>query len=221
VPSAHSHAGCATLPTTPASLPTRTETARAKAPTPIDERRKVRHAPCWCRCYAQLFPHRRQVVINNPVSRRLSMKLRDQIDAHRYLYLTAIAEPEDNALLLRIEEARSESPAEDLTINGTTISGLRNIESTESCSSYEIRFDWYVSYAVRNEAFTSIDEYERHDGRLFCIYTRSRFLDFVKSSTFASDDYPGKFTHYGFNCLNHIVDVASCDPPSITMVRGG
>ena len=149
------------------------------------------------------------------------MKLRDQIDGHRYLYLTAITEPEDNVLLLRIEEARVGSPAEDLTINGKTISGLQNIESSESCAAYEIRFDTYVSYSVRNESFTSIDEYEQHDGRLFCIYTQSRFLDYVKSSTFASDDYPGSFTHYGFNCLNHIVDVASCDPPSIEMVRGG
>ena len=104
------------------------------------------------------------------------MKLRDQIDGHRYLYLNAITEPEDNALLLLIEEARADSPAEDLTINGKTISGLRNIESNESCAAYEIRFDTYVSYSVRNECFTSMDEYEQHDGRLFCVYTRSRFF---------------------------------------------
>ena len=149
------------------------------------------------------------------------MKLRPQINEHRYLDLTAITEHEENALLLRIEEARAERPADDVTINGHTITDLTAIETTDSCAAYDIRFDTYISYAVRNESYVSADAYEQHDTGLFCVYTRSHFLDFIKSSTFATNDYPGAFIHYGFHCLNHIVDVAACDPPSIVMVRGG
>ncbi|TCP69727.1 hypothetical protein EDD57_10642 [Baia soyae] len=30
--------------------------------------------------------------------------------------------------------------------------------------------------------------------------------DFISVHTFASNDYPGPFLHYGFICLNHIIN---------------
>ena len=70
-----------------------------------------------------------------------------------------------------------------------------------------------------NESYTYLDKEEEFEGRLACIYTKSRFLDYVRISTLASDEYPGPFKHYGFNCLNHIVDIVSADPPKIVELR--
>lgn len=63
------------------------------------------------------------------------------------------------------------------------------------------------------------DEAEEFTGRQFCVYSKSRFLDYVRGATLASDDYPGKLSHYGINCLNHIVDVISIEEPLIDILR--
>jgi hypothetical protein len=65
------------------------------------------------------------------------------------------------------------------------------------------------------------DESEEHTGRVFCVYSKSKFLDFVKAGTIASDDQPGPYKHYGIVCLDHIVDVASVQKPEIRVLRQG
>jgi hypothetical protein len=145
------------------------------------------------------------------------MNLIEQIDRHTYLYLTDIGEPKDNVLRLVIEEARASGELEDIKIADVTLPDVRSIVSDESCHAYEILFGSYVAYAVRNESYGVPDESEEFTGRRFCVYSKSRFLDYVRLATFASDDYPGKLNHYGINCLNHIVDVVSIEEPRISI----
>ena len=40
------------------------------------------------------------------------------------------------------------------------------------------------------------------------------------SMSLATSEYPGPFKHYGFNYLNHIVDVISTEEPSIKLISG-
>jgi hypothetical protein len=143
----------------------------------------------------------------------------DQIDKHKWLYLTAIGEPEDNVLRLVIEEARSDENPQTTKIGSLDLGETSGIVSDARCFAYELVFGRYVAYSVRDESFTQVDEEEVHTGRLACVYSKSKFLDYVRSSTFASDEYPGPITHYGFNCLNHIVDVAALGKPTITVIR--
>ena len=53
------------------------------------------------------------------------------------------------------------------------------------------------------------------------IYTKSRYLDFIKEHTLADqicgDVYP-PFRHYGIVCLNHIIDIVSIDTPKVTEI---
>jgi hypothetical protein len=142
-----------------------------------------------------------------------------EIDKHKWLYLTSISEPEDNVLRLVIEQAQPDGPPEGTAADRTEAAQYAAIVSDERTSAYEIIFARYVAYSVRNEAYTQLDEYEVHTGRSACVYSKSKFLDYVRASTFASDDYPGPITHYGFNCLNHIVDVAALDKPTIRAIR--
>jgi hypothetical protein len=147
------------------------------------------------------------------------MNLIQLIDQHRYLYLTEICEPEDNVLKLMLAEAKVSGSRENIRMGGMEIKDIGPIVVAEDSSIYEIIFDQYIAYSVRNEAYTYLDKEEEFEGRLACIYTKSRFLDYVSVSTFASDDYPGTFKHYGFNCLNHIIDIVSTSPPKIVELR--
>ncbi len=146
------------------------------------------------------------------------MNLIEQINNHKYLYLTEIGEPEDNVLRLVIEQATTSGEERDLTIGETTISGLQDIVSDERCFVYEIIFESYIIYSVLNESFAQVDASEIYTGNLIRIYSKSNFLDHLKLATFATEDYPGKFEHYEIVALNHVVEIASVDPPLISIL---
>jgi hypothetical protein len=147
------------------------------------------------------------------------MNFFELINQHRYLYLTGVCEPKDNALKLVIAEAKVSDSRETIRIGSLELEDAATIDVADDSSIYEIVFDEYIAFSVRNESYSQIDKEEEFEGRLACIYTKSKFLDYVRSSTFASDDYPGPFKHYGFNCLNHIVDIVSATPPKIVELR--
>ena len=147
------------------------------------------------------------------------MDLLELINQHRYLYLIEICEPEDNVLKLTLAEAKVSGLRENIRVGSLEIEDAGHIVVADDSSIYEMIFDQYVAYSVRNESYTQIDKEEEFEGRLACIYRKSKFLDYVRTSTFACDDYPGPFKHYGFNCLNHIVDIASVSPPKMHELR--
>ena len=145
--------------------------------------------------------------------------LSDEINHCRYLYLSQISEPRDNSLRVLIEEARASGIPEEIVIAGVPISGTQSVISDPTCAAFELFWDTYIAYSVRNESFVSSNDYERFEGRLFCVYSVSHYLDYISKDTFAAPDYPGSFQHYGINCLNHIVDVVSVNAPQISKVR--
>lgn len=63
------------------------------------------------------------------------------------------------------------------------------------------------------------DHSEKFEGRLFRIYAESKFLSYIAAGTIATHDYPGPFKHYGIVCVNHVIEVASTEPPTITLLR--
>ena len=146
--------------------------------------------------------------------------MREVIDACKWIFLREIGESEENALRLIIEEAKSDGPPEDIEIlPGKVISGTRAIESDTTCRAFDLVWPSYVSYSVRNESFCTLDKEEVWEGRLFCLYSKSHFLDYVARATFASTDYPGPLRHWGINCLNHIVDVVSIAEPQVRELK--
>jgi hypothetical protein len=145
------------------------------------------------------------------------MDLFDAINSHRYLYLLQLDEPQDNVLRLVVAEGRtltSEKPSGSLPV-----SSVAPIVADEQSAKYELLFESYVAYSVRNESFTVIDNEERFEGGLFRIYTVSPFLQYVGAATIASPDFGGPYRHYGLLCLNHIVDIASAEKPRIRVLQ--
>ncbi len=146
------------------------------------------------------------------------MDLIEQINAHNCLFLVHIEEPEDNLLRFVIEEGRPSDIIED--IEGGKIKGVQAVISADECAAYDVVFDDYIVYSIRNESYTYHDDYEIYTGQLFRIYEQSHFLDYLRKATFANKNYPGSFKHYGFVCTGHIIDVASVSAPIIKQIRG-
>ena len=118
-----------------------------------------------------------------------------------YIYLEEILEPKEHSLRL--------------LINRTTF----NID----LPMVQLEFESFISYSVIDECFSySIDNYEISKGELFRIYTKSRYLDFIKIATNEREDIcPSEnYIHYQFPCLNNTIDVISCEEPKITVVTG-
>jgi hypothetical protein len=91
------------------------------------------------------------------------------------------------------------------------------IEHVKGCKIFTLQWRSYIAYSVRNESFTTADNYEIFEGRNFVKYSKSRYLDFVRDATFADDGFPGPMTHWGIFCLNHIIDVVACHPPEVSI----
>lgn len=115
----------------------------------------------------------------------------EELDSCRYLSLADIGEPEENSLRLVLEEALVLDKEESLEINGVVLTGVRPIEVTEDSRRFEVIFDTYISYAVRNESYCHWDESEEWEGERLRAYSKSKFLDFVAAGTFADEHYPG------------------------------
>ncbi|WP_342578552.1 hypothetical protein [Psychrobacillus sp. FSL K6-2843] len=123
-----------------------------------------------------------------------------------------------NSLRLFFERRKVIETEEKYVIGDVSIEGFP-VTTDESLPIIQIHFENYISYSVTNESFTQWDEYEEFEGKAFRVYSKSHFLDFVQSHTFASKDYPGPFKHYGMICIDHIVNIASTSIPIITEVE--
>jgi len=92
------------------------------------------------------------------------------------------------------------------------------VEAADPNREFEIRWPSYISYAVRSEHYCQWDSEETWTGKhVFRFYTKSKFLDFVASATFAVGDFRGPFKHFQVQSLYQIIDIASCDEPSVTV----
>ncbi|WP_338749278.1 hypothetical protein [Bacillus sp. FJAT-52991] len=136
-----------------------------------------------------------------------------------YIYLNSIFESEDNTLIVDIDRCKNNRIVIDEKTEEGTFSSYASIDVDDTLPTIRLKFDWYIAYSVRNESFTVMDEHEVYKGTAFSLYSKSRYLDFIEVGTIADDIYPGPFKHYGINALNHIIDVVSTEPPSISIIQ--
>ena len=142
----------------------------------------------------------------------------EELDSCGYLYLEALSEPHANGLRIVLSEGIVSDRTETLTIGDAEIPDVRPVEVTDASRWFEVVWDTYISYSVRNESYCSWDKAEEWSGNAFRTYSKSTFLEFVSTGTCASNDYPGPFVHYEILCSDHIIDVASEHPPSVRRV---
>ncbi len=150
----------------------------------------------------------------------------EELNKHKYLDILEIGETDEWNFRLVIAEAGTFENSPAVTPEEEPNDKIRKllnegkpIEVTESSKLYEIVFSDYITYSVTNESYANAGETEEYEGKLARIYSKSAFLDYVANNTFVTSDYPGPFKHYGFCCLNHIIDVASVEPPKVKVIN--
>lgn len=82
-------------------------------------------------------------------------------------------------------------------------------------NTYEIYFDNYVMYQVRNESFAAFDKEEIRKGNRIIIFEKSKLVDYMKQVIWADENYLGEYTHYGIYTENQIIDVISQIEPKV------
>jgi len=134
------------------------------------------------------------------------------------IFYVGHTEPSVNSLRLFFCRSRTSDNPEPLLIGDKSFGDSYSIDIDVNKPVIQIDFDSYIGYSILNESFTVWDEYEEFAGKIFRIYTKSRYLDFISKGTFASEDFPGPYKHYGVSCLDHIVDVVSVSEPTVKEV---
>lgn len=147
------------------------------------------------------------------------MDFKDLMEWKGYIYLNQLFEPEETSLQILIDRCKVSNEREDLNLGDNILIDSYSIDVDEDSPIIQMDFESYVAYSVINESFTIMDEYEESQGELFRIFTKSRYLDFVKLGTIAEAIFPDeKFLHFQIPCLNHIIDVISFENPTISEV---
>ncbi len=85
---------------------------------------------------------------------------------------------------------------------------------------FEIVFEDYIIYQVRNESYVSYDDTEKRLGNYLVQFENSHFLDYVFTAIDAcrlknGSFYPAPWKHYGICTQNHIVDVIAYGEPKV------
>lgn len=60
-----------------------------------------------------------------------------------------------------------------------------------------------------------MNDYDVYEGRKVREYSKSRYLEYVKNDTIATDVWPGKIRHFGFCCEWEVIDIVSMTEPLI------
>ncbi|QHE52769.1 hypothetical protein [Pontibacillus sp. HMF3514] len=145
------------------------------------------------------------------------MKYHDLLNI-RNIDLIGNTEPHVNSLRLFFERRKVSVTSEILELGDTSFEA-KPLVTNNQLPIIQIDFEDYISYSITNESFTTWKEYENFEGNAFRIYSNSHFLDYVKAHTFASEDYPGPFKHFGMSCVDHVINVVSSSNPIITEVK--
>lgn len=138
-----------------------------------------------------------------------------------YLFLREASEPIEGCLRLVIEEDVVSPDATAIEVCGVSLGSGNKVTSGENTHLYEVCWDSYVAYSVLNESYAlSGDESEEFElGNRVRVYSKSNFLEYVRKSTFVSDEYPGPLQHIEITCAWHIIDVISTALPTMKTLQ--
>jgi hypothetical protein len=141
----------------------------------------------------------------------------------KYLFLRDISEPEENSLRLVVEEAIADHTQTISTPDPTSpfaeiLKGASPVKAVEGCRRFELQWSRYVAYLVTEETVGSGGSYEdeAYTGKLFREYTKSHFLDLLARDTGGHFE---PILHYKLICQNHLIDVASYNPPEVRLLK--
>jgi len=145
----------------------------------------------------------------------------EAINKHGGVYLTKITEFNANSLLLEVRKSVISDRDVDVHVGDNILSQCKEVTIDANGTFFTISFNNYVSYHLINESYANSDpleEYDAGDFGTFCVFHKSRYMEFILKDTFANDMYPGELKHYGLFAANHIVHVISTHEPKIIIL---
>jgi len=140
----------------------------------------------------------------------------DEINNSKHLYFIDLSEPEVNRLSIAVKEATISEQEEDIIIQNKNIGPAKRILFDGPGKVYEFYFQTYAAYCIINESFSMFQDHEERIGRVFCIYSKSNYLDYIRNSTIVEYIRDGDLKHYAINCLDHTIYIASMVEPIVT-----
>ncbi len=136
-------------------------------------------------------------------------------NGHRSLFVAALWEPRDNSLSVVILEGRPQGP--EVAVDDLGITAKQILPDPEA-QAIEVQWTDCILYAVSNESYALAEPGEAPPSRMLVERKNSRFLDYVRASTWATDEHPGPIRHWVLYCENQVIDVACLEPPIVTRV---
>ena len=87
-------------------------------------------------------------------------------------------------------------------------------DSAPELAEWEIIFENYILYQVRNESFCSYNAAEVRTGKYLAVFTQSKLLEYLPMAVDAGLlEHTEPWKHYGISTQNQIIDViAQADP---------
>lgn len=116
------------------------------------------------------------------------------------------------------ENVEDKQVALRVIINGSTSETDLLLAAQGAIETFQIDFPSYASYSATFEDFTIMNENELYQGNTIRIYEKSDFMAYLKHRTNLEEQEISrgkKFRHFSFVCMEHQVDVISCDEPSV------
>jgi hypothetical protein len=135
-------------------------------------------------------------------------------DGSLNLFVIEIGEPSQNELRVVLAEAEL-GEVEPLTFHDVDMGEGRSMIITDRSRHFELTWDGYVAYAVRNESYWKAEVGEPAFKSHLTSRVNSAFLQYVSATTFADDDYPGPLQHWALTSHTHCIDVVSVQPPRV------
>lgn len=137
-----------------------------------------------------------------------------ELDQYKYLFLNNIHCTDRNRLTICLKVGKVSEETEPLMVNSITVNDTRPI-LVDNTGSIRVAFPSYVACNVRWETYTIWSDYDEFTGQIVREYSKSRYLEYVKNDTAASDEWPGKLRHFGICCGWEIIDIVSVDEPEV------
>lgn len=139
-------------------------------------------------------------------------------------FLCTIREAADNVLYIEICSSEIDADKGVTEFSGDAaldeiLKQCTPIEPNQN-RKFELIFEDYIIYQVRNESYCSYDPSEIRVGKYLIIFEKSNLLDFLSISTNAHqfDDgyfFPYQWRHYGVYTQNHVIDIVSHAEPQV------
>jgi hypothetical protein len=133
-----------------------------------------------------------------------------QINHYRNLLTRDISRVDARAPVVELGAAIKQ----DQTVTMGGVRDVHPLEITQDSDLFRLTFPNPVCFAVTDEMFATAKG-DDSSGGWIKMFRGSAFLEFVRETTWAKDEFPGPLVHVQINTLDHRIDVVTAHAPDI------